>query len=338
MYGVYGEIIDACKNALNSFEKNGQLLEYPEVQADKSLYLSVLGEYNRQAAVKRKLEEFLKLFEEEKAAFSLLKSATDKRETALISDELSLLKTKKIKLCGELAEAVGNKGVESGAYCRIRCGSSDSAELTEELFNLITCDLLSHGAKAEKVKTEKSKNGGKTIGFSADGKSALFRLLPLAGVHKVILPAGKTAEIFIGVSPFAEDFAPLDEKDLKIDLFHSGGAGGQNINKVETAVRITHIPSGIQVVCQDERSQLKNKKRALENLTKRLSEANEKAEKFRVENDFKRQLDDKKPKLIFDLVSGTVSDIRLENFKKQTLPLSPAAFSAYVDALILKGV
>lgn len=338
MYGVYAEIIAACEQALKTFEQNGELLEYPEVQADKKWYLNVLSEFNSQSALKRKLDEFLKLFEEEKAAAALLRDATNLSETAFITEELSALKAKKIRLSGELAQAAGSATVKGGAYCRIKGAKSGADRLAEDLFDLICEDLKSHGAKAEKIPAAKRGNGETDIEFYAEGAAALTRLTPLAGVHKVVLSPSSYGEIRIGVSPYAENDGQIDEKDLKIDLFHSGGAGGQNINKVETAVRITHIPSGMQVVCQDERSQLKNKKRALENLSKKLAEANAAAEKNRMDNDFKRQFADKKPKLLFDLTAGTVSDARLAEFKKQPLPISYVTFSSYLDALISKGV
>ncbi len=336
MYGVYQEIIAACKEALKSFDENRELLEYPEVQADKTWYLAVLEKFNSQDALKRKFDEFLKLFEEEKTAASLLNSAIDESERAFISDEISLIKAKKIKLGGELASSVG-KTVESGAYCRIKTKNAGADKLAEDIYNLILSDLQTHGCKAVNIAVQNSKNGGTDIMFTAEGASALSRLTPLAGVHKIIVSAANNAEINIGVSPAAEEVSPLDEKDLKIDLFHSSGAGGQNINKVETAVRITHIPSGLQVVCQDERSQLKNKKRALETLAKKLKENNSKAEKSRIETDISRQFADKKPKLIIDLTTGTASDARLASFKKEPLPLSPQTFSSYIDALISKG-
>ena len=337
MYGIYQEIITACQEALNTYEQNRELLEYPEVQADKTWYLAVLSEFNSQDALKRKLDEFLKLFEEEKAAAALLSSATDEGERALISEEISLLKAKKIKLCGYLSSAVGKPVTESGAYCRIKTAGSGADRLAEDIYNLILSDLEAHEVKAVKPSISKGKNGGLDITFTAQGTSAFLRLMPLSGVHKVVISPTRHAEIFIGVSPSAEEVVSLDEKDIKIDLFHSSGAGGQNINKVETAVRVTHIPSGIQVVCQDERSQLKNKKRALETLSKKLFEANQNAEKTRIDADISRQYSDKRAKLTFDLTTGTVSDLRLDYFKKQPLPLTLTIFSSYIDVLISKG-
>lgn len=337
MYGVYQEIITACKEALTTYEKNRELLEYPEVQADKTWYLAVLNEFNSQDALKRKLDEFLKLFEEEKAYFALLNSATDEDERALISEEISSLKAKKTKLGGYLASAVGKSGVESGVYCRIKTASSGADRLTEDVYNLILNDLKTHEVKVINPTLIRGKNGDVDINFTAQGAEAFVRLMPLAGVHKVVISPTKHAEILIGVSPSPEEVAPPDERDLRIDLFHSSGAGGQNINKVETAVRVTHIPSGIQVVCQDERSQLKNKKRALETLTKKLRDISRKSEKTRIDADISRQYSDKKPKLTFDLTTGTVSDNRLDYFKKEPLPLTQTIFSSYVDALISKG-
>ena len=138
-----------------------------------------------------------------------------------------------------------------------------------------------------------------------------------------------SAEIALAVTP-VQNVVTLDEKDVKIDLFHSGGAGGQNVNKVETAVRVTHIPTGLVVTCQDERSQLNNKRRALENLKKRLTEQNAELEKSRMDADVKMQLK-RVSTLSFD-VSGDFTD------KQSGLRFSPTPeqFTTYINAKIAK--
>ena len=126
----------------------------------------------------------------------------------------------------------------------------------------------------------------------------------------------------------------IAEKDLKIDVFHSQGAGGQNVNKVETAVRVTHLPSGLVVVCQDERSQLKNKKRAVENIQKRLKEINEQSEKKRIEADIFAQYSKKNTSISFDAESNTMTDTRLKAFLKIPFPLTDVQFAQYINGLI----
>ncbi len=333
MYGIYDNIIDATRKVLNDFEETKELLEYPEVQADKAYYLSVLSKYNQLKFLKDKLSELISALEDEKAVYALLSEASSDEERAEIYKEISSLKKTAAQTSTALADALGCKHTEESTYCRFKL-KEGSSRFGAALFSLIKSDLLLHGAKIKDEKVVTAKSGFvQEISFIAEGADITSRLIPITGAHKVHTAQSPCEELCFAVTQ-ATIIEVLSESDLKIDVFHSHGAGGQNINKVETAVRITHLPTGLSVVCQDERSQLKNKKRALETIEKRLREKSISSEKNRIEADIASQYSQKNTAVSFDAVSNTMTDTRLKGFTKIPFPLSEERFTQYLNGLM----
>lgn len=333
MYGVYGDIIDAAKKALGCLEETKELLEYPEVQADKAYYLSVLSKYNDLKSIEDKLGALISALEDEKGYFEMLSDSKSEEERSAVYREISNLKRTVSNVAAMLSNALGCKHIEERAYCRFKL-QAGSAKFGLALSYLIKSDLISRGAVIEEENTDVAKSGHiQEISFVAQGIDVITRLEPLVGAHKVYIAQGRCEELCFAITPSAST-VKISDSDLKIDVFHSHGAGGQNINKVETAVRITHLPTGLSVVCQDERSQLKNKKRALETIAKRLKEINEQAEKKRIEADIFAQYSKKNTPVTFDAASGTMSDTRLKAFLKIPFPLTEGQFSSYMDGLM----
>ena len=329
MYGIYGDIIDAAEKALVSFGETEELLEYPEVQADKAYYLSVLSKYNELKILKDKLAALKNALKEEGELSALLTPSISEEERGAVYEEISALRRTASVLSAALSDALGSRHISERAYCRFKL-SGASSKFGAQLYAQIREYLLSRGAKTEACKNAR---GGtlNEIAFFAEGEDVLARLSPLTGAHKVYLAGGRNEELCFAVTP-AERCEKIPENDLKIDIFHASGAGGQNINKVETAVRVTHIPTGLTVTCQDERSQLKNKKRALETMKKRLFEQREQAEKKRMEADIYAQFSRKNTPISFDYAHSTMTDTRLKAFKEVAFPLKD--FRAYIDALM----
>lgn len=333
MYGIYDYIIEAAKRAIDDFDETGELLEYPEVQADKAYYLSILSKFNRQKFLKDKLSELISAIEEEKSVSALLNGTYSDEERKLIYEEISSLKAVAARASTELSDALGCKRANERIYCRLKL-KERSTKFGTALFALIKSDLLANEAKIIDENTVTVKGGVvQEISFIAEGAGVFARLSPLTGAHRVRIVQSDYEELCFAVTT-APTLFKLSESDLKIDYFHSGGAGGQNINKVETAVRITHLPSGISVVCQDERSQLKNKKRALDTIEKRLKEQNSQSEKKRVEADISAQYSRKSTAITFDAVANTMTDTRLNSFSKIPFPLSEEQFTQYINGLM----
>ena len=332
MYGIYDDIVGATEKALDCFDETRELLEYPEVQADKAYYLSILSKYNNLKFLKDRLSALKSSLEEQKECLAMLADATSDEERAVIYEEISNLKRVASEQSAHLADALGCKRVEERAYCRFKF-KEVSSKFGVALYSLIKIDLLSRGAKISDEKIANAKGGYvEEISFIAEGEDVITRLSPLVGAHKVNTKT-KSEELCFAVTPSAM-VEKVKESDLKIDLFHSHGAGGQNINKVETAVRITHLPTGLVVVCQDERSQLKNKRRALDTIEKRLKDMSEQAEKKRIEADISAQYSRKNTPLSFDATTNTLSDTRLKAFAKITFPLDEGQFTQYINGLI----
>ena len=331
MYGIYGDIIGAAERATQAFAETEELLEYPEVQADKAYFLSVLSQYNSLKFLKDKLSALKKAIKDERELLSLLAEAKTDREREAVYEEISSLKRTAFSLSAALSDALGCKHIRERAYCKFKF-TAISARFGEPFYALLKEYLTSHRASVTDEKKEFAKEGYlQEVGFCAEGEDIITRLSPLTGAHKVYIAGAKSEELCFAVTPAAEAES-VSESDLKIDVFHSSGAGGQNINKVETAVRVTHIPTGTVVVCQDERSQLKNKRRAIETIGKRLKERSEQAEKKRIDADIYAQYRKKNTPITFDLQSFTMTDSRLLSFNKIPFPFED--FSSYINGLI----
>ena len=217
---------------------------------------------------------------------SLLKEGSDPELIEMAKEELDIAQGKFDELTQDLRLALlpKNPNDERDVIMEIRAGAggAEAGIFAADLYRAYSRYAVNQGWKVEVMDSNPTEVGGfNKIVFEVQGKGVFSRMKIESGVHRVQrVPNTETqgrihtSTATVAVLPVVDEVeVKIDPNELRIDIFHAGGHGGQNVNKVATAVRIVHEPSGLTVVCQDERSQHKNKQRAMTMLRSRLFEA-----------------------------------------------------------------
>ena len=267
------------------FEELSMRLNQPDTAADPALFRKLMREYHDTEPVVEAYRDWQTALDHLAQAKALLEESgtLDPDFKQMIQQEISEKSQDVAKLENNLKILLLPKDANDGknVIVEIRggAGGEEAALFAHSLLRMYSMYAQSRGWKLEMLNLNETELGGvKEAIFSVDGDGAYSRLKYESGVHRVQrVPETETqgrihtSTATVAVMPQAEevDFA-LDMKDLRIDTFRSSGAGGQHINKTSSAIRVTHLPTGTVVECQNERSQFQNKDKALEILRSRL--------------------------------------------------------------------
>ncbi len=267
------------------FDEVGKLVLDPQIISDRKRYTVLMREFKELEEIVASFKSYKRIVEEQDSTEQMLKSESDPEMREMAKEELESLRESKYRLEEELKQLLIPKDPEdrkdSIVELRAGTGGDEAGIFAGDLYRMYQRYAEKRGWKTELLSFSDGTAGGyKEIIFQISGSDVYGNLKFESGVHRVQrVPATEaqgrihTSAATVAIMPEADEVdIDLNMADVKKDTYRSSGAGGQHVNKTESAVRLTHLPTGIVVECQDGRSQLKNYDMALGILRTRLYE------------------------------------------------------------------
>ena len=343
-------MIDKLQQVEERFEKVNELLCLPETVSDQSKYASLMKELKNLTPLVETYREYKKAVSDGEAAKEMLLEKPDKDMKELLELEIEECKAKVEALNEELKVLLLPKDPndDKNVIIEIRAGAGgeEAALFGNSLFRMYSMYSEGRGWKPEVLSVNETGLGGiKEISFMITGEGAYSRFKFESGVHRVqrvpeTESGGRihTSTVTVAVLPEAEEVdIAIDPTDLQIDTFRSSGAGGQHVNKTESAIRITHLPTGTVVECQDERSQHKNRERAMKILRSRLLDAQIEKQNAEIASERRSQVGtgDRSERIrTYNFPQGRVSDHRIGLTLYRIEAIMNGDLDEIIDALI----
>ena len=344
-------MFDKLESVVNRHEQIGIELTRPDVASDNELFKKLMKEYSDLTPIVEKYKQYTAAKNAEKEALEILSEANlDKDFKELAEEELKEAKENIITFGDELKILLLPKDPndDKNVIIEIRggAGGEEAALFAASLYRMYTMYAESKHWQIEVSNMNETELGGyKEISFMIEGSGAYSRFKYESGVHRVQrVPDTETqgrihtSTVTVAVLPEADEVEfEINPADLKIDTFRSSGAGGQHINKTSSAIRVTHIPTGTVVECQDERSQFKNKDKALKILRARLFDEEQRKHDEAIASDRKSQVGtgDRSERIrTYNYPQGRVTDHRIGLTLYKLDQILNGDIDEVVDALI----